>query len=217
MALIHWAELTPSKLELLRLWVPSQAWLGEADPDGLAQLGAYRFDDPAGVVGIETHLLATGSGAVLQVPLTYRPEPLEGVVAVATLQHSVLGRRWVYDGLTDPVYLQALVTTVLTGAEQAALFRATDGEPQPLPPSALAWGSGSATTPVPEVQPGPTLVSGTTSVVEAGPVTVILRHRLDVVELPAEPGTPTLSGRWPGQDEPVVLASVRLRHDLVPA
>jgi Maltokinase N-terminal cap domain len=40
--------------------------------DGLASLGAYRFDDPAGEVGIETLLLDV-AGDVAQVPMTLRP------------------------------------------------------------------------------------------------------------------------------------------------
>src|SRR4051812_15274543 len=122
MALIHWAQLSPSKLELLQAWLPGQSWLGDVDPAGLAVLGAYRFDDPADEVGIETLLLGNDAGQVVQVPLTYRAAALAGAESVGNLQHSVLGERWVYDGLTDPAYLQALVATVLTGGEQAGLF-----------------------------------------------------------------------------------------------
>src|SRR5215218_7739419 len=99
MALLHRAEITPTKLELLDAWLPTRAWYrGPADP-GLAKVGAFRFDDPAGEVGIETLLVQAGDGPVLQVPLTYRAAPLAGAEPwlIGTTEHSVLGRRWVYD------------------------------------------------------------------------------------------------------------------------
>jgi hypothetical protein len=45
---------------------------------GRWSVSAYRFDDPAGEVGIETLLVRRGAGPVLQVPLTYRGAPLAG-------------------------------------------------------------------------------------------------------------------------------------------
>jgi hypothetical protein len=41
-------------------------------------LGSYRFDDPGGEVGLETMILETTGGEVLQVAVTYRGEPMEG-------------------------------------------------------------------------------------------------------------------------------------------
>ena len=40
-------------------------------------------------------------------PVTYRDAPLPGADAwlIGTMDHSVLGKRWVYDGVGDPVYL----------------------------------------------------------------------------------------------------------------
>ena len=104
------AELVPSKIELLRSWVPGRAWAGGSAVSGLDAVGAYRFDDPEGEVGIETHPLRTADGRVLQVPLTYRGRPLESApdVLVTTMQHSVLGQRWVYDACHDPAYARAL-------------------------------------------------------------------------------------------------------------
>ena len=65
-------------------------------------IGSYRFDDPNGSVGMETHLVDAG-GTLMQVPVTYRDEPLDGAAdaLVTEMQHSVLGTRWVYDGLRD--------------------------------------------------------------------------------------------------------------------
>src|SRR5438270_5818036 len=98
MALIYKATLNPSKLSLLAAWLPGRPWFpGDTD---VQQLGAYRFDDPAGEVGIESFLLQTGDGSVVHVPLTYRGAPLAQAeeFLVGTTEHSVLGTRWVYDG-----------------------------------------------------------------------------------------------------------------------
>ena len=56
MAIIHQATLSPSKRELIEKYLPVQPWFtkdGSAPPE---LLGAYRFDDPDGEVGLETHL-----------------------------------------------------------------------------------------------------------------------------------------------------------------
>jgi hypothetical protein len=112
MALLHQAELVPSKLEALAAWAPSQPWF-DGDPERLERVAAFRLDDPAGEVGVEVLLLRAGDGPVLQVPLTYRGSPLEGgdEWLVGTMQHSVLGERWVYDGCGDPVYVATAVAT----------------------------------------------------------------------------------------------------------
>jgi len=120
MAIIHRATLRPAKLELLAAWVPSRPWGGAAAGTELEQLAAYRFDDPAGEVGTETFVLRAGD-TLLHVPLTYRGAPvaeLEGHL-VGTTEHSVLGRRWVYDGCADPVYGAAPAAAVLGVAPPA--------------------------------------------------------------------------------------------------
>nr|WP_284288786.1 hypothetical protein [Angustibacter aerolatus] len=102
--------------------MPAQPWY----PGGaLTTIGAFRFDDPAEEVGVETFLLRAGD-AVVQVPLTYRAAPLAGAddALVTTMEHSVLGRRWVYDGCADPVFAATLAHTVLTGGVQAEPARA---------------------------------------------------------------------------------------------
>ena len=55
MALFHRATLAPTKGELIATWAPTQPW--GPSPDGpIEVIGSYRFDDPDGRVGIETHL-----------------------------------------------------------------------------------------------------------------------------------------------------------------
>ncbi|GAA3456012.1 hypothetical protein GCM10018962_78460 [Dactylosporangium matsuzakiense] len=120
MALLHRATLVPGKLDLLAAWLPAQPWYtGPAEPS-LERVGAFRFDDPDGAVGLETLLVrAVDGGPVYVTPLTYRDAPLDGAALVGTTEHSVLGPRWVYDAETDPVYRTALLTAILTGGTEA--------------------------------------------------------------------------------------------------
>lgn len=117
MAIIYNATLTPDKPTLLGTWLDGRSWAGE----GTDQiLGAYRFDDPEGQVGVEVFLLRRGD-KLLHVPLTYRGAPLPGHEEhlVGTLEHSVLGPRWAYDGTEDEVAL-ACFRRALTGEQQQA-------------------------------------------------------------------------------------------------
>src|SRR5687767_1046232 len=114
MALLHRAEIRPTKLELLAAWLPGRSWYEGPAPGDVTRVSAYRFDDPAGDVGIETLLVRAGDGLLLQVPLTYRGAPLDGHDRwlVGTMEHSVLGRCWVYDGCGDPVYAAVLAEII---------------------------------------------------------------------------------------------------------
>ena len=64
--------------------------------DGVPTLrpaGLFRFEDPDGEVGMETHVLADGN-AVHQIPVTYRGAPLPGAAQAALIsvsEHRVLG------------------------------------------------------------------------------------------------------------------------------
>ncbi|MDQ0707547.1 hypothetical protein QFZ52_000199 [Arthrobacter woluwensis] len=124
MAVIHRATLKPSKLELLAPWLDRQPWSGNGGE--LERIGSYRFDDPAGEVGIEGFLLRRGSD-VLHVVLTYRGAPLNGADdrLIGTMEHSVLGTRWVYDGLGDPVS-QEVLRRALRGEQEQALLELHD-------------------------------------------------------------------------------------------
>jgi Maltokinase N-terminal cap domain len=44
------------------------------------------------------------------IPLTYRDDPLQGGEAwlIGIAEHSVLGRRWIYDACGDPTYAAVL-------------------------------------------------------------------------------------------------------------
>jgi hypothetical protein len=144
MAHLHQATITPTKLELLRDWLPAQPWFLGTPGAELTPVAAYRFDDPDGEVGIETILTAGPDGAVMQVPVTYRGAALEGAEQwlIGTMQHSVLGSRWVYDGLGDPVYLEAVATAVRSRGRQAELLVEIEGEMVTREPTARVLGSG---------------------------------------------------------------------------
>ena len=208
MALIHDAQVTPTKLEALTGWAPGRAWAAGLDTSALTQVGAYRFDDPDGEVGIETLLVRTADGVVLQVPLTYRGAPLAGAehALVAIMEHSVLGSRWIYDGCADPVCVRALVAAVLTGGHEAELEYDSGAGIERRQPTVRVSGSGSAGADVPPIDAVSAVDGPNATVVEAGGRTVTVRRRLDgLVDATGE----RLHGTWSGQDEPLVLVTVR--------
>jgi hypothetical protein len=200
-AVIHRAQITPTKAELIADWLPSRTWSGGAQAP-IELLGAYRFDDPAGEVGIETHLVRTGEGDVLQVPLTYRGTPLASAERhlVGSMEHTHLGRRWVYDGCGDPVYVTSLVAAIRTGGGEAEEWVETDGAPVRREATAHVAGSGgpgAATTEFASVEP----IDGPATTTVAG--LAVLRR---VGQVASPDGAETLTGTWSGQAEPALLA-----------
>lgn len=124
MAIIYQAQLSPSKTEVLQQLLSSRPWGEEGE---LEVLGAYRFDDPAGEVGVECHLVRVGE-QTYHLPLTYRAAPFEDVEPIATMEHSVLGTRYVSDGLEDEVALECFARALAGEQEQAVLeIHAADG------------------------------------------------------------------------------------------
>ena len=119
MAIFHVATLTPTKAELIEAWAPTRPW-GPPPSEPVAVIGSYRFDDPEGRVGMETFLVSAGD-VILQIPLTYRDEPLDGAgdALITEMEHSVLGTRWVYDGLRDPLFVTMMAAVTMTGQGEA--------------------------------------------------------------------------------------------------
>lgn len=189
--------MQPSKLDLLS---------GYLNVGALTQLGSYRFDDPDGQVGIETHLVADSSGAILHLPLTYRNEPLAGIDewGVGTIEHSVLGTRWVYNACADPVYAAQLIGAILTGGTQVEQYFESNGERLYREPTATVVGSGQKDTPVPKVTGVHAESFDADTLIDAGGVQVVVRHNLNTPEPDSTSGT--LSGTWERADSPVVLA-----------
>ena len=63
-------HLTPSFAQFLPPWMAQQRWYaGKGRVPALRRIGGLRFEDPAGEVGIEVHLLLDESG---QTPTIYQ-------------------------------------------------------------------------------------------------------------------------------------------------
>lgn len=205
MAILHQAQVVPTKLELLQSYLHTIEGLGVSDTDELTVLGAYRFDDPAGEVGIETHLLSSSDGRTLHIPLTYRAAPdshLEPWL-VGTTEHSVLGTRWCYDGVGDPVYQSALFRSITTNGTQARLEVLTDDGVVERKPTVHVRGSGG-----PDVDQRSKMRvsrSGVDTTVRSAESVLTIHH---AVGQHADAGRPHLSGTWPGVSEPTVLATI---------
>lgn len=217
MALLHRAELRPSKIELVTGWAPNQRWFEASAGAELTSVASFRFDDPEGEVGIETLLVRAGDGPVMQVPLTYRGAPLEGADAwlLGTMQHSVLGQRWAYDGAGDPAYLTAVATAALTGGRQADQYVDVDGELVFREPTAVVVGSGTSGTAVPRPASAGAVSmrneQGST-VVAAGDLRLVIVRTLGTggpaAALHRDVPTAVLTGTWSGQVEPHQLVIV---------
>ena len=185
----HTATLEPGKLELIEAWLPSQPWFPGGTVARIA--GSYRFDDPAGEVGLEGQLVQLEDGSIVHVPLSYRAAPLDGAESslVGTTEHSALGTRWVYDASGDPVWATALATAILTGATEADIYYEKDGVQQRRESRTKVQGSGAPGTPVPDA---------------GGLDLVVVR----VVGFADEPFAETLTATWPGGG-PGVVAGIR--------
>jgi hypothetical protein len=204
MAILHQAEIVPSKRDMVASFVAGLQWASDL-PEDWERIAAYRFDDPAGEVGIETMLIGAQNGPVLQVALTYRGAPLEGADEwlIGTAEHSVLGTRWFYDAAGDPVYAQMLATTILGGGREADQFY-PDGTP--IEGTARVRGSGSAAEPVGVPQRVEATTAGGITTITADGRELLVARRVGV-ELGGM--TERLTGTWAAQSSPVTLAGIR--------
>jgi hypothetical protein len=127
------ATLTPSFRDFLPAWIARQPWYSGAGVPATRPVGFYRLEDPAGAVGLETHLLSDGS-ALYQIPMSYRGAPLRELAGdsqadpatalITQAEHSELGTRWIYDAVRDPVWVAAI--TELVEGEGSAATRSND-------------------------------------------------------------------------------------------
>jgi hypothetical protein len=203
MAILHDATITPGKRDLMKGWLPSRPWFDgdlERKP-----VGSFRFDDPAGEVGIEFFLLGGTDGPTLLVPMTYRGATLEGAEEhlIDTTDHSVLGKRWVYDACGDPVGVSALLTAITTGGHEAALEMEQDGEIGTFDPTCRVVASGTAAAGV-SVDAVTVVDHGDPTVVRAGDHELVVARVLG----PGVTGRETLTATW-GGGGPVVVAAIR--------
>ncbi|HTL86672.1 MAG TPA: hypothetical protein VL856_15920 [Acidimicrobiia bacterium] len=207
MAIFHRATITPTKADLIAKWAPMQPW-GPSKTDAIDVIGSYRFDDPDGRVGMETHL-ATAGGALFQIPLTYREEPLDGAAdaLITEMEHSVLGTRWVYDGLRDPLFVVMLAGVAMTGQGEALGMAVYDGRWYIAPSNVRIRGGGWTEERVPvdrfELQSD----EANASVLSND------RFELTLFRRPVPGPRPTigLTARWNDHGDAVVLAEVRER------
>ena len=207
MALYHRATISPSKAEVLEQWVPTQPWCPGVDAP-INAVGAYRFDDPEGRVGLETHLVTSGD-TLLHVPLTYRDEPVDGAegALIREIEHSALGTRWVYDGLGDERYLLMLAAVAMTGQGEALGLALYDGEWFVAPSNVRIRGGGWTQERV--------SVDGFEAV-DGDATTVVFRNdrfELTVYRRPRPGAQPAigLTAAWDGGAQSVVLAEIRER------
>ena len=203
MALYHDATVTPTKKDLLAEWVPTQPWCPE--PDAPVELiGAYRFDDPEGAVGMETAIVKNAD-TFLHVPMTYRAEPTEGATLITEMHHTALGDRWVYDGLTDGRLVMMLAAVSLTGQGEALGMVSYDGVWHIAPTNVRIRGGGWGLERVP--------IDGFQSDAVDGTEVAFRNDRFEMTvhRQPTVGAQPAigLTGSWSGQDDPLVLTEVR--------
>lgn len=194
MAQLYDAQLSPGKLELVQTWLPSQEWSGLDAEVPLEVVTSYRFDDPAGEVGIEMHLVRSADnadGPIYQVPVTYRGAPLEGAedALITTMEHSVLGKRWVYDAVADPVFVEQARRTIAEADTSAEEIIVDGDNPGPRTDIADARGTGW---------------DAAIKAVEEADLNVTRLLEADQLS-GAETGPGMLMATWDGQSEPVEL------------
>ena len=205
MALLHEATINPRKDELIRPWLRTRPWWDGIDEREPAD--SFRLDDPAGEVGIECFLLGSAGGSTLFVPMTYRAAPLAGAETslLGTIEHSVLGTRYVHDGAADPVFVATVLDTIRTGGRQAELrLRRADGSEAVRAPAVTAHGAGVAAVPRhdPQQPVSPADADDRTTVDGAGWTLTVVRR------LGAVPPGPALTARF-GDGPAHCLAAVR--------
>lgn len=188
MAVLHEATITPLKSELITPWLRQQPWWDgqeEREP-----VGTFRLDDPAGDVGIECFLFGSAAGSTLLVPVTYRAAPFTDGAAglIGTMEHSVLGSRWVYDACVDPVFMATVLNVIRDGGHEAVLERhRADGVVERPESSAHVRGAGGSEVAV--TDPGEPVIAVPQvdyTEVRAGTVRLHVARRVGV-DLPAGP------------------------------
>lgn len=133
--------------------MPKQSWyIGYNATPELVKAGGFRLDDPDGEVGIEFMVVADVAAqeeVAYLVPISYRGAALQdapGEALIGTCEHGVLGTRWVYDGVHDPV-----VTAQLTALLRGEAVAQDQDESDTLDPTVTIQGTGPVAEPGVEV------------------------------------------------------------------
>lgn len=202
MSLVHNATISPSKQEVAQQWLATTDWFGGDTADATAERRfSYRFDDPAGQVGVESILVRHGD-QMFQLPLTYRDAELSGAEQwfLTEMDHSALGQRWIYFGLGDPVLVNALIAAIRTGQRQEDYQLEGESETFPSPVTVRGTGNDESVEPV-EITGHD--ANGSTSVVHTTGGDLVIPHVLGSMGLGGRPG---LVGQWPEGPSDVVFA-----------
>lgn len=133
------AKLTSGKMELLAAWLPAQEWF-DGDPSRLERMAAFRFVDPDGEVGLDC-MIITSAGSLFHIPVTWRAAPVDDGSLIGTLEHSVLGTRYCYDGPSDPVYMTELARIIRKADKDADVL--AEGSDEVRDRSITVEGTGS--------------------------------------------------------------------------
>jgi hypothetical protein len=146
------------------------------------------------------------------------PDPAKGTVGgrvgaehalAGELEHSVLGTRYVYDGLLDDRYVLVLAGVALTGQGQALGMAVHDGRWYVAPTAVTLQGGGWGERPA-AVDEFKIVADDMPNVVLHNDRFELIVHRHPVVEpIPAI----GLSATVEGQPETVVLAGIHQRND----
>ena len=158
---------------------------------------------------MEGFLLTDDEGHATHVPLTYRGRALEGARQhlIGTMNHSVLGPRWVYDACGDPVWTATLASTIVTGGTEAEEWVDVGATHERREPQVRIKGSGTT---------GPVLPpAGTQRLSENesyATISCAFGELVVVRRVGVDPDCPqTLMATWDGQASGHVLAGLRLK------
>ncbi len=131
---------------------------------------------------------------------------------MGTLEHSVLGTRYVYDACADPVFVATLLDTIRTGGRQADLhLRTADGTETVREPTATARGEGAPTVPThdPGVPVSPTDTTDHTVIDGPGWTLTVMRRLGPATQSPAPQGSALIGSFDGGTDLRLAVVSRR--------
>ena len=150
-------------------------------------------------------LVRVGDGPTHQVPLTYRGAPLDGGDGwlVGTAEHSVLGRRWVYDARGTPFTPRCWPARSSRVAARRRSFPRSTGDWNRRESTMSVIGSGGQDVDVPAVDAVRRVVEDDPTLIVTDSVELAVVRRLDGSSRLAGA---TLTGTWSGQPTSLPLA-----------